>query len=47
MNDPAHRIVAEKWSWRTLSPWIVPPLVVPIMLALLVAGYVIFQAANN
>ncbi len=46
MNDPANRIVAEKWTWRTLAPWIVPPLIVPIVLVLLAAGYVLYQGAN-
>jgi hypothetical protein len=46
MNDSAPRIVAEKWSWRTLAPWIVLPLVVPIVLVLLAAGYVLYQSAH-
>jgi hypothetical protein len=46
MDDSANRIVAEKWSWRMLAPWIVPLLVLPIFLVLLAAGYVLYQDAN-
>jgi hypothetical protein len=45
MDNPVHRVVAEKRSWRTIAPWI-PALLVPIALALLLAGYVVFQAAS-
>jgi hypothetical protein len=45
MNDPAPRFVAAKTSWRTLAPWI-PSLLVPIVLALALVGYVVFQAAS-
>jgi hypothetical protein len=40
------KVVAEKWSWRALSPWTEPPLVIPIILILLIAGYVLFYGAN-
>ncbi|MBN8911204.1 MAG: hypothetical protein AB7V13_13790 [Pseudorhodoplanes sp.] len=45
MNDPAPHLIAEKTSWRTLAPWI-PSLLVPIVLALVLVAYVIFQAAS-
>lgn len=45
MNDPAPQLIAEKTSWRTLAPWI-PFLLVPIVLALMLVAYVIFQAAS-
>jgi hypothetical protein len=43
MDHSKHGVIADKLSWRTLSPWIVPPLVIPIVLILLVAGYVLYQ----
>jgi hypothetical protein len=47
MDDaPKHRFVAEHWSWRSISPWMVPPLLVPILLALLLVGYVVFVASS-
>jgi hypothetical protein len=45
MNDPAPHLVAEKTSWRTLAQWI-PFLIVPIVLALVLVVYVVFQAAS-
>lgn len=45
MNDPAPRFVAEKTSWRALAPWI-PSLLVPIVLALVLVAYVVYQAAS-
>lgn len=45
MKDPAPRFVAEKTSWRTLAPWM-PSLLVPIVLALMLVGYVVLQAAS-
>lgn len=45
MDHPVHRIVAEKASWRTIIPWI-PALLVPIALAVLLVGYVVFKAAT-
>lgn len=45
MNDPTPPFVAEKTAWRTLAPWI-PSLLVPIVLALVLVAYVVFQAAN-
>jgi hypothetical protein len=46
MNQFNRGFVAEKWNWRTLASWFVPPLVVPIMLIVLLAGYVISHAGN-
>lgn len=45
MDNPVHRFVAEKISWRTIAPWM-PVLLVPIALALLLVGYVVFVAAS-
>lgn len=45
MNDPAPHLISGKTSWRTLAPWI-PSLLVPIVLALVLVAYVIFQAAS-
>jgi len=45
MDNHVHHIVAEKTSWRTIVPWI-PALLVPIALALLLVGYVVFVAAT-
>lgn len=45
MNDPVPNLVAEKTTWRTLTPWI-PFLLVSIMLALVLVAYVIFQATS-
>lgn len=45
MNDPAPPFVAEKTGWRRLAPWI-PSLLVPIVLALVLVTYVVFQAAR-
>ncbi len=45
MNDPGPRFVADKKSWRTLAARI-PSLLVPIVLALALVGYVVFQAAG-
>ena len=41
-----HKFVAESWTWRTFASWLVPPLVLPIMLIVLLAGYVIFHAGS-
>lgn len=46
MSEPTPKLVAERWTWRTVTPWIVPPLVIPIVLVLLAAGYVIYQGSN-
>jgi hypothetical protein len=46
MDDPKAKFVAERWSWRAISPWIVPPLLVPLVLALAFVGYVVLVAAN-
>ena len=41
-----HKFVAETWTWRTVASWFAPPLVLPIMLIVLLAGYVIFHAGS-
>jgi hypothetical protein len=41
-----HKFVAENWTWRTFVSWFAPPLVLPIMLIVLLAGYVIFHAGS-
>ena len=45
MNDTVSHLVAEKTGWRTLAPWI-PALLIPIVLALVLVAYVVFQAAS-
>jgi hypothetical protein len=39
---PKDRFVAERWSWRSIAPWMVPPVLVSILLV----GYVVFVAAS-
>jgi hypothetical protein len=38
MDDSETKFVAERWSWRAISPWMVPPLFVPLALALALVG---------
>lgn len=45
MDNPVPPLVAEKISWRTIAPWI-PSLLIPIVLALVLAAYVVFLAAS-
>jgi len=46
MDYPGPRIDGEKWSWRTLGPWIGPPAEISIMMILMVAGCVLIQGLN-
>lgn len=43
MNYQGHRVVADRWGWRTLAPWVVPMLLVPVLLILSVTVYVFYQ----
>jgi hypothetical protein len=45
MDNPVPPLVAEKTSWRTIGPWI-PSLLIPIVLALVLAAYVVILAAS-
>lgn len=46
MVDPKSKFVAERWGWHSISSWMVPSLLVPIVLATVFIGYVIVEAAN-
>lgn len=46
MVDPKSKFVAERWSWYSISSWMVPSLLVPIVLAAVFIGYAIVEAAN-
>jgi hypothetical protein len=45
MDNPVPPLAAEKTSWRTIAPWI-PSLLIPIVLALVLAAYVVILAAS-
>jgi hypothetical protein len=46
MDDPKAKYVAERRNWRAISPWMVPPLLVPLVLALVFVVYVVLLTAN-
>ncbi len=43
MNDTMKRTLPPTWSWQTLSPWIVPPIVIPGALIVWFMSYVIYR----
>ena len=47
MDSPKRRFVAEPWNWRTIAPWIVPPVVIPGVFILMFTVYVIYQALTT
>jgi hypothetical protein len=46
MRQTAQKIVADRFRWRPLNAWIVPPLTNYVALTILVAGPVLYLSAN-
>lgn len=42
MKRQPERDVQPAWSWQALSPWIVPPVVIPAVMVAWFVGYVVY-----